>query len=447
MPTAILLLLLAAVPAAAQTDSVTTPPPNLVLSNYNSTPVGPFGGLEGVAFIARIADPSSAWFNPAGLARRATAQISGSAGVYQRTAVATVALPNEGGSTQQLPNFVGFTFSPRRRVTVGAAFLATNAWSQETDSELISSDVSGQRRFAYSADSAFDQRVGAIGAGYFNDGAWRAGGGLAFSLMSLRQVQSVSERIATPESLRSLLVTARASSSALQLRAQAGVQYDRQHWQFGAAIRTPAATINRSGVVTLDGLADEGTGSLGASVFDVDAASEYRLPWEFQGGAAFVADRVQLEIDVQAYSAVPAYTLLATNQPLVIYSHAEGAAPPVVMTRPFTGFTAAADGIANISAGGHLVLLADRELRLHAGVGVNHSPVAAADTIFTRVDLTTWSLGASGAFGRLRFSIGIHRQAGHADDIPLRNLLNGDVVRTRIDVRLTGMIYSLSYEF
>src|SRR5262245_22233875 len=92
--------------AWAQADVVTTPPPNLVIANYNSTSVGPYGGLEGTAYAARVDDPSAAWFNPAGLARQATPQISGSAGVYQRTAVAPQALPNQGGSIQQLPNFV-----------------------------------------------------------------------------------------------------------------------------------------------------------------------------------------------------------------------------------------------------------------------------------------------------------------------------------------------------
>src|SRR6187397_1385029 len=82
----------------AQADLVTTPPPNLVIANYNSAAVGPYGGLEGTAYVARIGDPSAAWFNPAGLAREVTPQISGSAGVYQRTLVAPRALPNQGGS-------------------------------------------------------------------------------------------------------------------------------------------------------------------------------------------------------------------------------------------------------------------------------------------------------------------------------------------------------------
>jgi hypothetical protein len=30
----------------AQEELITTPPPNLVIANYNSTSVGPYGGLE-----------------------------------------------------------------------------------------------------------------------------------------------------------------------------------------------------------------------------------------------------------------------------------------------------------------------------------------------------------------------------------------------------------------
>jgi hypothetical protein len=142
--------LLMAFPASAQVEQVTTPPPNFVLSNYYSVPVGPFGGLEGAAYVARVGDPSAAWFNPAGLARQSSPQISGSAGVYQRTSLTTESLPNRGGSIQQLPNFVGFTFAPRARLTVGAAMVTTNAWNQETDSEAIFAVPGGQQRFAYS---------------------------------------------------------------------------------------------------------------------------------------------------------------------------------------------------------------------------------------------------------------------------------------------------------
>jgi hypothetical protein len=436
-----------ALPASAQVDQVVTPPPNLVLSNYYSVPVGPFGGLEGAAYVARVGDPSAAWFNPAGLARQNTAQISGSAGVYQRTSITPESLPNRGGSFQQLPNFVGFTFAPRPNLTVGAALVTTNAWNQETDSELISPVLGGQQRFAYSADSTFEQRNLALSAGYNGSGPWRFGGGLAFSIMSVRLVQSTSDRIADSSGLRSLLVSSRASGSAFQLRSQAGVQYDTSRWRFGAAVRTPGLTLHRSGVVTLDGLLDAGASSLGASVFDPDADFEYHLPWEFQGGAAWVRDRFELELNLQAYSSIDAYSMLATDQPVLIYGDTGADRRPSVLSQAFPGLTSASDGVANVSAGGHVRLFENRDLRLHAGVGSSHSPVADEDTVFNKVDLLTWTLGVSGSLGKFQFAAGFNHQSGTANDVTLRNLLNGQVVQSSLDVGMTGFIYSLAYQF
>ena len=440
-------LLVATGLARAQVDQVVTPPQNLVLSNYNSVPVGPFGGLEGAAYTARVGDPSAAWFNPAGLARQDSPQISGSAGVYERTSVSPDALPNTGGSIQQLPNYVGFTFKPSAHLTAGAALITTQAWNQETDSELITSVPAGQQRFAYSADSDYETRVLAVGVGYHGDGPWRYGGGLAFSVMSLRLVQSASDRLATSSALQTLLVTSRTSASAIQMRAQGGVQYDLSHWQFGGAFRTPGATIHRSGVVTLDALLDTGASSIGASVFDPDAASEYHLPWEFQGGAAWVHPRVEAEVDVQAFSPIAKYALVSTANPAVIYSDVGGGQPPTVSTQPFGGLMSHSDGVVDVSAGGHVKLMERRDMRLHLGVANNRSPVSADDQLFNHVDLVTWTVGVSGSLGKFQFAAGFNHQAGSADNVNLRNLLNGQAVTTTVNVSMTGFIYSLAYQF
>ena len=84
---------------------------------------------------------------------------------------------------------------------------------------------------------------------------------------------------------------------------------------------------------------------------------------------------------------------------------------------------------------------------MHAGVGSNRSQVAPADDVFNKVDLGTWSLGASGVLGKFQFAIGISRQQGTADDVSLRNLLNGGSVNSPVEIRLTGLIYSLAYQF
>lgn len=438
---------LIALPAFAQVEQVTTPPQNLVLSNYNSVPVGPFGGLEGAAYVARVGDPSGAWFNPAGLARRNEAQISGSAGVYQRTSVTPESLPNRGGSIQQLPNFVGFTFAPTPRITAGAALITANAWNQETDVESIFSVPRGQQRFAYSSDSDFERRVLAFGAGYYGGGRWRIGGGLGVSIVNLRLVQTASDRLLHAAGLDTLLVSARASGSAIQLRSQAGAQYDIAQWRFGAAVRTPALTIHRSGAVTLDGVLDTGADSIGASLFDADAAFEFHSPWELQGGAAWVSDRLELELDVQAYSSISAYSMIATQQPTLIYTDSASNRFPSVMSQAFAGLISASDSVVNVNAGGQVRLLRGRDLRVHAGIGGNGSPVGSQDAVFNRIDLLTWTLGVSGSLGRVQFAAGFNHQSGTTDDVTLHNLLNGQAVRSGLDVAMTGFIYSLAYQF
>lgn len=435
-------------PSLAQSaDQVATPPPNMVPANYDSVPVGPFGGLEGSAYAARASDPSATWFNPAGLSRLSSAQISGSAGVYQRTSVSPQALPNGGGSVQQLPNFVGFTFHLRDGMTAGAALLTTNAWTQEIDSELIASVPKGQERFAYSADSEFVRRTAAFGVGYHGGGALRAGGGIALSMMDLRLVQSISDRISDATGLRTLLVASRVSGSAVHLRTHAGVQYDMPQVRFGAAIRSPGLTLRRGGTITLDGTLDAGAGSLGASVFDPNARLEYRLPWELQAGVAYVGDRVEVEMDVQGYTAISAYTLLATGQPTLIYTDAGAGGPPSVISRPSGGLTSASDGVVNVALGGHVRVVRSRDLRVHGGFATGLSPVGAADQVFTKVDFSSWTVGVSGTLAKFQFAAGLNHRAGTANDVLVRNLLGGKPLRTDIDVRTTGFIYSIGYQF
>ncbi len=156
--------------------------------------------------------------------------------------------------------------------------------------------------------------------------------------------------------------------------------------------------------------------------------------------------RVEIELDIQAYSPIDAYHLLSTDVPMRLYADADGL-PPVITSRGVTGLTSASEGVVNVSAGGHLRLFANRDLLLHAGVSANQSPVAPADTVFTKVDLTAWSVGLSGTLGRLQFAAGVNSHTGTAHDVLLRNLVSGEQVRTPISVRMAGFIYSLAYQF
>ncbi len=447
IPGVVALALFAGAATAAAQEQVLTPPPSLVLNNYASVPVGPFGGLEGSSVVARVSDPSAAWFNPAGLTRQDSAQISGSAGVYEYTSVTLRALPNQGASYEQLPNFVGFTIKAKK-LTLGAAFLTTNSWIQETDSQIVTPVGSALERFAYSGDSSFQQREFALSAGYYGGGKLRVGGGLSFMLMDLRLVQSVSDRIAGPTGLNSLLVTSRLLGDAVDVRAQGGVQYDlAPHWRLGGTIRTPGLSIWRGATITQEGLLDTGSVSQGASVFDADAKLAYHLPWEFQAGIAYLGDRGQFELDVSGYTPIAAYAMASTGNPIVTYGDNGAGAPPSIVAQPFPGYTTQSVGVTNVSAGGQYLMFKDRTLRIHGGIASNNSPVGDADQVFTRADLLSWTLGVSGSIKKLEFSAGVNSKTGTADNQKLRNLLSGQAVTTDLDIRTLGFIYSIAYQF
>ena len=180
--------------------------------------------------------------------------------------------------------------------------------------QLITTSGATQERFAYSADSEFSRRVFALAAGYRMQSAWRVGGGLALAVTDLRQVETVGDRVADAGGLRSLLVSGRASGTAYQIRTHGGVQYQRSGVRLGATVRTPGVTMMRSGTVILDSVVDLGASSIGASLFDPDATFDYHLPWEFQGGGAYVRDRVQLEVELQTFGSISPYAMLASGQ-------------------------------------------------------------------------------------------------------------------------------------
>ena len=95
--------------AGQDVTPIILPPPNIIVPNYNGVPTGPLGGLEGSAYVARAADTSAPWLNPAGLAQAGT-QLSGSVSTYMLTA-------RRGGSRGLLSVFR--SSRPRRGMRAG----------------------------------------------------------------------------------------------------------------------------------------------------------------------------------------------------------------------------------------------------------------------------------------------------------------------------------------
>jgi hypothetical protein len=67
--------------------------------------------------------------------------------------------------------------------------------------------------------------------------------------------------------------------------------------------------------------------------------------------------------------------------------------------------------------------------------------------VFNRVDLSSWTVGASGTWAKFGFAVGFNRRVGTTSDVLVRNILNGDPLHTTVDVSTGGLIYSITYRF
>lgn len=294
--------LLAAQAAVAQNPQALFPP-NVILPNNNSLPIGEVGGLEANAYTARASDPTSLWFNPAGIAGANVSAVSASTGTFRILTVSPQKLEGNGGSIDQLPAAVGFVLKKPfnwEAWTFGFAIVRTAAWSQFTDGIVSTPDP--RQRITLSADTSFNRTTLALTMGHGGGENWRFGGGPLLDILSLRSVQSLTFREETATHVRTFLDSYRADGSQVNLRLGLGVQVDlSKHVKLGAVLRTPGVRILPGGSFNIDVVDQRGAVSDQLAFFDsTNITFKYILPLEAAAGAAWVSDVGEVELNLKA---------------------------------------------------------------------------------------------------------------------------------------------------
>jgi hypothetical protein len=432
--------------AAQDVTPIILPPPNIIVPNYNGVPTGPLGGLEGSAYVARAADTSAPWLNPAGLSQAGT-QLSGSVSTYMLTTITPRFLPGNGGSTQHLPNLVGAT-GRFKGFAVGFSIVTTASWNEGWNAVRLTNADASPERFAYTSNASFTQRVTVGGVGHNIGRKWRVGGALALEGTSMHSTQIISDRVNDPTGLRTLLFTSDAGGSIDHARLIFGTQYDPiPAVRLGFTVRTPGLSYGHSGSTKLDATLTGDNYTLGATAFDTGAQFDYKLPVETVVAAAFVSTRTEIEADVKSYSSIDPYTVLSSGQPLTIYTdYADGSAG-TIDNRTLPALTSSSNSVTNVTVGGHVVVWPSWAMKLHAGVGTDFSPVPAGDHVaFDKVDFWVFTAGASGAIGKLTFALGLNYRRGNSDNLILRNLIIQPIY-THLDIKTVGLTYAINYRF
>jgi hypothetical protein len=441
--------LLTAAAALAQNPQALFPP-NVILPNNNSLPIGEVGGLEGNAYTARASDPTSLWFNPAGIAGANVSAVSASTGTFRVLTVSPQKLEGNGGSIDQLPAAVGFVLKKPfnwEAWTFGFAIVRTAAWSQFTDGVVSTPD--SRQRITLSADTSFNRTTVALTMGHDGGKDWRFGGGFLLDILNLRSVQSLTFRQETETYVRTFLDSYRAAGSQVNLRLGLGAQVDlAKHVRLGAVLRTPGVRILPGGSFNIDVVDQRGAVSDQLSFFDsTNITFKYVLPLEAAVGAAWVSDVGEIELDLKAQTGHSVYNGFSSTKSVARITDSGDGTPARQTSTPFPGIPFASRSIVSVALGGFVNLSKDGQWKLHAGFASDPSPVASADGFFDRINLNSVTLGVGGASKHISGSLGFNYQFGSSEQRLVADLAGTELTRTKVKISNIGIIYSVSYVF
>jgi long-subunit fatty acid transport protein len=451
---ALSLALTVAIASGAQAQSVVPPvalpPVNVMLPNYDSVTVGEIASLEAGAFVVRANDTSSIFYNPAGVTNAERTSISGSAGVYQVSAVKARQAPTRGSSFQQIPSMFGVVVNDlfgRPHWAGGIAVSRINAWSQSVAAERSLEAGNTIDRLSYTSSSAMDGWLANIGVGYRASDKLRLGGSLDGQLTMTDRRQTLGDQYRDGTTLSAGLVTTTGSSWATHLRLTAGAQYDiTPSLQVGAVMRTSGLSVLSAGSMMLEGVSRVGGTTITASFFDDDGAVEYRIPFEAKTGVAYSFSRGQVEVDLLMHLGAGVYDGFTSDRQTTILGDAGTGA---VITQQVASIPSVIDSraVVNVAAGGHYNLTASGKWVVHGGYATDRSPVGDQDTVFTKVHLHKVTVGLSGRTKYVLGSLGLQYASGSSNPIPLRPVQSGRQFTTNFDVSGFGAVYSLALLF
>lgn len=436
--------------AAETLPAVAVPPANVLLPNYGAVPIGEIGGLEVGAFLARANDSSSTYYNPAGLTRAEKTSVSGTAGTYQWGAVAADGLTSAAGSFQQVPAMFGFVLqdviqSPR--LSAGLSIARIMAWEQRVDFQRTRPAGAATDRMSYSGEGRLDSWLTSLGVGIETEGKWRVGLSIDAQYTSANRRQAIADQYLTANALTALLVDARSEANAGHARFTLGTQYDlTPNIIFGAVVRSRGFGVFASGFSMLEGTSSSELGTSTASYFEDAPETEYRVPFELKTGAAYLAGRGEIEIDLLYYDGAGEYAAITPATRVTVITAPGGGRPPVVAEYASRPSVVDSRAVFNVAIGGHFDVTENGAWVAHGGYGTERSPVGPNDTVFTKAHLQKVTAGLSARTSRFLGSLGVQYLWGDSDEVTLRELPGG-TLSTRFGISSFGVVYSLAVLF
>jgi long-subunit fatty acid transport protein len=441
--------LLLAIPALASAQS-SGPlfPPSIAITNYDRVLVGQEEALEAGAFVARVGDTTSGWYNPAGLASVQRTAIGASASGFETDVLTLEGVGSQRGggmAIYQLPSFFGAVLGPEvidlDHWRFGFTITKPTSWTQE-----IVGGMAGNARLSYSSHVSLSTLVPMISASYSPFASLRFGAGIGVAITSLSEIQTLSEQVVTPTTANAFLRTLDGGGSIWNLTGTLGVQWDiTENLVLGGLMRLPGLKMIQSGKLNYQNV-DNSTSPWGQVFFnDQDATFDYRLPLDLTAGLAWRSKEFEVEFDLRYHGAISEYTLLASGKPVATTTTGPTGLP-VVTTAPFGGVTNGARAVWNFALGGRYNL--NDIWSFHGGFFSDASPTnPSGEKLFRSVDMYGITVGAKVRGDHLSGSFGLGYSWGSSNPFQFGDSITGNPITTKLTITSLSLLYAVAYKF
>src|SRR5512137_138523 len=444
----ILVLLARPGEALAQTSGLLFPP-SIAITNYDRVLVGQEEALEAGAFVARVGDTTSGWYNPAGMAAVTRTAIGASASGFETDLLSLEGIGKQRGggmSFYQLPSFFGAVLGrdviDSDEWRIGFTITKPTSWNQE-----IVGGQAGSTRIAYSSHVGLSTLVPTFSASYSPFPSLRLGAGIGIALTTLSEVQTFSGQAAEPTTANAFLRNLDGSGTIWNLTGTLGVQWDvTENLVVGAMMRTPGLKIIQSGTLTYQNVDNRSTPWNQVFFSDKDATFDYRLPLDVSAGVAWRSKAFEAEFDLRYHSAIAQYTLLSSTNPVQITTTNPVTGVPVYATQPFPGLTNGARTVWNYALGARYNL--NETWSFHGGFFSDASPTnEAGANLFRSVDMYGITAGAKVRGEHLSGSFGLGYSWGSSPQFAFNDTVTGTPITTRLTITSLSLLYAVAYKF
>jgi hypothetical protein len=443
--------------AAAQSPWPVQIPKPLVFPNYDNVHPGKDQALEAGAYIARVADASANFYNPAGLVQveKFAINASSSGWVFTRLTSEARDMSVTSFKIDNVPGFFGVVIGRPllgvRNFRIGVSITRDVAWGPGPIDASLTGDSGGQGldRITYSTTSSFDSWLYQVAA------AWAPGSArslrLGFSAGVTNTVYSAAATLSgavtsTSGNPGQFLASERTDLNEWGVRFGAGIQWDvTAGLTIGAVVRSPGLRIGGGSLFTYES-STVATAQPSATFFyrDENGRFHYELPLEASLGVAYRFGATQLELDARMHDATGTYQLYRPSVPALLTTHNPDGSTSS-SSSPIAPLDNKARRVFNLAIGGNYRL--GQTANIHGGFFTSSSPVEnASESPFRQADLYGVTSGVDVQYEHFGLSIGGLYQWGSSPSTGLA--FGGQTLSSsRVKLQSFSILYAFAYSF